>query len=328
MSKRDRLSQLFTWRTAITDRDSSASALERHVALTLSMFMSEAGDSAFPAMETLASRCGRSVSTVRGALRELERKGWLEVEFNRGRGHTNRYRATVPGEPENHLSPAVSEAASVVSTMALGGAQGAPPASNARPRTDRSETTETRLSQADFAGPEPAAVSSKTADPDAETRRGPVPTTSGPRHHHASSSTTDAAAAGIEMRLRRHRVGRAHVADATADLERAAAWLDVAEREATGNVAGFWIAGFRSGEWPSDRGDTIELNNRRRGREASIRNWINGGADIDEARYWIDHEWADLTQVERSELHELVDELVSARLPDATSVPGREAGAA
>lgn len=329
MSRRGRLSQLFTWRSAVTDEGSSASALERHVALTLSMFMSEAGDSAFPAMETLAARCGRSASTVRGALRELERNGWLEVELNRGRGNTNRYRATIPDPPENHLTAAVSVGGDAAVTTGSEDAETASAASRAPGVGEAPETTEKRLSQAVSGKGKTAAVSSKTTDPAPENHRGPVPTTSGPRQDHASSSTDAAAAAGLEMRLRRHRVSRDLVVEAVADHERALAWLELAESEATANIAGFWIAGFRSGEWPSGRGETIQLHKRRSAREASLRNWINGGADVDEARYWIDHEWADLTTVERAELHELVDELLHDRLPDpaAATAGETEAGA-
>lgn len=91
-----RLSPLFTWRSALADAD--VSAVADHVALRLSTYMSERGDSAFPSLERLARECKRSKGTVISALRELEEKGWLVKTTGGGRGHSNIYVAQVPGE--------------------------------------------------------------------------------------------------------------------------------------------------------------------------------------------------------------------------------------
>ncbi len=89
---------LFTWRSALCDSDMPP--VTRHVALSLSLYMSERGDSAFPGAERLAHDTGHHVSTVRRALKDLVAEGWLElVEAGGMKGekrHANVYRATVP----------------------------------------------------------------------------------------------------------------------------------------------------------------------------------------------------------------------------------------
>jgi len=120
---------------------------------------------------------------------------------------------------------------------------------------------------------------------------------------------------------------------ALGDPERAQAWLEIARREANHNPAGLFVAGFQSGDWPAGRGSNtlqiVKLERHRSARERSLRNLVaEGGAD--EARYFIDVEWENLTTVERSELHELVDELISDTLPDqaSTAAIASEAGVA
>lgn len=102
-SARKVLSHLFTWRSAIADSD--LKPRDRHVALTLSLHMSERGDSCFPSMTTLAAETGYGVSTVRDAMASLAEKGWIDRQITHGRGRSNRYTATVP---ENRQIPAVS----------------------------------------------------------------------------------------------------------------------------------------------------------------------------------------------------------------------------
>lgn len=106
---------------------------------------------------------------------------------------------------------------------------------------------------------------------------------------------------------------------ALADPALADAWLELARKEAKHNPAGLFVTGFQSGVYPSGRGDSgrkvARLERHRLAREASLRRLVvEGGAD--EARYFIDVEWENLSTVERSELHELVDEAISAGLPD------------
>lgn len=96
-----RLSPLFTWRSAICDSDLPPTV--RHVALTLSLHMSERGDSCFPSRQVLALETGLSERAVQRAIKALEEGGWLRVERpaeRGGRGHPNRYAARVPeGRP-------------------------------------------------------------------------------------------------------------------------------------------------------------------------------------------------------------------------------------
>lgn len=94
-----RISPLFTWRSQLVE-DPTLGASARHVALTLSLYMSERGDCAFPSVETLARDCARGKSTIVESLKSLELHGWLGVDrapgAPGGRGRTNSYRATFP----------------------------------------------------------------------------------------------------------------------------------------------------------------------------------------------------------------------------------------
>lgn len=91
------LRPIFTWRSAICE--SHLPPTQRHVALTLSLHMSERGDSCWPSHETLADETGYHVQTVKAALRELERAGWISKTVRRrgvGRGTRVEYVAEVP----------------------------------------------------------------------------------------------------------------------------------------------------------------------------------------------------------------------------------------
>jgi DNA-binding transcriptional ArsR family regulator len=113
--RRAGLSPLFTWRSAVTDVDSGLESSSRLVALVLSLYMSEAGSSAFPSADTLAQRTGLSRSTVRTHLDRLEETGWLAVShqgrragLRGGRCHPNVYEARIPEEEvadDRPLSP-------------------------------------------------------------------------------------------------------------------------------------------------------------------------------------------------------------------------------
>ena len=90
------LNPLFSWRGAIVSRQSDLQATVRHVALTLSLHMNEAGGSCFPSIATLVGESGHSERTVQRALRVLENEGWLAVRHGVGRGHPNIYTAEIP----------------------------------------------------------------------------------------------------------------------------------------------------------------------------------------------------------------------------------------
>ena len=114
-----KVSPLFTWRSALVE-DERLIASTRHVALTLSLYMSERGDSAFPSVESLAKDCARGKSTIVAAIAQLEACGWLEVERAPGkaggRGRTNAYRAVISRTvPQQTVSVNGPEAETVLS---------------------------------------------------------------------------------------------------------------------------------------------------------------------------------------------------------------------
>lgn len=95
------LKPLFTWRSAICD--SGLSPTSRHVALALSLYMSERGDSAHPGATRLAHDTGLSERRVREHLGELVEGGWLvlvEAGGLRGcRRRANSYEVHIPDAP-------------------------------------------------------------------------------------------------------------------------------------------------------------------------------------------------------------------------------------
>ena len=92
------------------------SAPEKHTAITLSLYMSERGDSAFPSVGTLAEDTGLSRRAVQAALKRLVELGWLlEVErggVRGGRRRATEYRATFP--PKGAGDAPVEDAAEVM----------------------------------------------------------------------------------------------------------------------------------------------------------------------------------------------------------------------
>lgn len=102
------LSPLFSWRGAIASKDSGLTPTVRHVALNLSLHMSERGDSCFPAVGTMVEETGLADSTVRASLRTLCDEGWLvkEERFRAdGSRSSNTYTATVPERLTPHRVP-------------------------------------------------------------------------------------------------------------------------------------------------------------------------------------------------------------------------------
>lgn len=91
---RDRLSPLFTWRSAIAESDLSMA--EKCVAYTLSLHMNERGGSCFPSLDTLHRESGASLATVKRALGTLEEKGFLARERSPGGKTSTRYTALIP----------------------------------------------------------------------------------------------------------------------------------------------------------------------------------------------------------------------------------------
>lgn len=327
------LSALFTWRSAARCDESGLSATQHHVALTVSLFMSEHGDSAFPSVATLAGISGLAESTVRQALRDLERHGWLSIELNRGRGHTNRYIAEIP-DVNPPAAGGIDPAGGPVQDASRDAQRGAPAhIENATPGPPTAHETH-RL---------PAGFSSEeTTGSPTENHRGTDVNPPGagaedvrPRHESVSSSTRTSLAAAedrssLGWKLASIGVAGADLIRALNDPDRAEAWLELAHREAETNVSGFFLHGMSTGAMPAPRGRAAARPaTRRRTLEQLIEN-LGPSDGADEARNKIDVEWDDLAGVERAELHELVDELVSARLPDPepTAAGHREADVA
>lgn len=96
-----RLKPLYSWRSAILD--SELAPMARFVALALSTYMSERGDSAFPGAVRLARDTGLSERAVRRYLGVLVRAGWLDLVAAGGRRgekrRANEYRALIPDPP-------------------------------------------------------------------------------------------------------------------------------------------------------------------------------------------------------------------------------------
>lgn len=103
----DGLSPLFSWRSAIAsasgpedhrggDGEAVRGSTQRHVALTLSIHMSERGDSCFPGIARIARESSLSDRSVQRALRALEEGGWIAVDRGEGRDGTNLYSALIP----------------------------------------------------------------------------------------------------------------------------------------------------------------------------------------------------------------------------------------
>ena len=95
------LKPLFTWRSAIAE--STLPSTTRHVAVALSLYMSERGDSAHPGPARLAQDTGLHLSTVKEKLADLERLGWVRCISRGGRRgeqrRANEYVATFPEPP-------------------------------------------------------------------------------------------------------------------------------------------------------------------------------------------------------------------------------------
>lgn len=89
------IAPLFTWRSAISESERSATS--KHVALALSLYMNERGGSAFPGAERLARDTSRHEVTIRRELGALVADGWLRlVVRGGGKGRANAYEASIP----------------------------------------------------------------------------------------------------------------------------------------------------------------------------------------------------------------------------------------
>lgn len=95
---RSRIQPVLTWRGAIMDSDLAATT--RYVALALSLYMGDRGDSAHPGPTRLSKDMAVSLRTVKEHLGILVDQGWLVIVEKGGcrgeRRRANDYRAAVP----------------------------------------------------------------------------------------------------------------------------------------------------------------------------------------------------------------------------------------
>ncbi len=84
------------WQLAIRDPEGTLTASERHCALTLATFMGWRKPWCYPSVVTIAASMSRAESTVRVALKEIERKGYVARKRGGGRGKSTRYEARLP----------------------------------------------------------------------------------------------------------------------------------------------------------------------------------------------------------------------------------------
>lgn len=93
-----RVSSKFSWERAVAASDLDPTS--RHVAFTLGLHFSRAGDSCWPSMETLAAESGLNLSTIKRHLTILREAGWLIVipggSPKGGTRTSNRYEAAIP----------------------------------------------------------------------------------------------------------------------------------------------------------------------------------------------------------------------------------------
>jgi hypothetical protein len=83
------------WQEAIA-RDPDISHAACRIALVIGTFLNRKTGDAFPSQETLASILRTHARSVRRLIEQLERAGYLTKSEGGGRGHSNRYRPSLP----------------------------------------------------------------------------------------------------------------------------------------------------------------------------------------------------------------------------------------
>lgn len=71
-------SRCFSWRKAIVKSDLSGEC--RHLLLTLSLYMNEMGEGAYPALDTLAKDCGKSARWAKKWMKYATENGWISIK--------------------------------------------------------------------------------------------------------------------------------------------------------------------------------------------------------------------------------------------------------
>lgn len=325
MAERKLTSKVLTWRASIAE--SGLPRTTRAVAWALANHMNERGESAFPGTRTLAIEVGNekgsgpaSPITVVNALKQLQEAGYLvRVKQGGGRARKGEWHAQIPESVQQVNSLSAAEGSG--SGSDAGAADGDVAASDegrdgvvAAPKTVQqvnsfgaAETVqlqrETIQSGAVKCSATEHEVELLEVDQEVEQQQ--------PRAREAD----EAAAAALESRLKELKIVGAEREQALADPERATAWLDLVDAEAKRNPAGMFSKGFATGDWPSPRinatsGQYVQSFEAKK-RWISWLFEVDDVGDPDELRYCIDVDWDWLTSVERSELHEHLDEMLS-----------------
>lgn len=329
---RERISStVLTWRGSIAE--SGLPRTTRAVAWALANYMNERGESAFPGVPRLCNDVGNqrgdgpaSKTTVIDALRELQEAGYLErVKAGGGRRVKAEWQARFPETVQqvNRI-----DAAADVRQGAKSPADTAAPGASDEASGAASSPAKRVLSQHPFQRGETVQSAHErvqsplgngaAGEPEVEVLE--VDQEVGTAAAARASAKSAAAAGSLRERLEELKIpARVRVA-ALAKPELAAAWLDVVDAEAKRNPAMFFVRGFETGEPPSPRIPQPKPRPQQTQLEycsERIAFCVREGYDPDEIRYFIDVDWTNLTSVERSELHELLEDTLSGTAPAA-----------
>ena len=323
MTGRRLTSKVLTWRASIAE--SGLPRTTRAVAWALANYMNERGESAFPGVPLLSADVGNekgdgpaSKTTVIAALRQLQDAGYL-VRAARGGGRSKRgeWHARLP-ETVQQLNPLPVETG-VPSGPSAEDASEAQAAAN-ETRDERSSLAErvqqldsfptTERVQSQHERVQSGLVNGSATAPEVEVLEVDQEVE---QQQPRARELDEAAAAGLLLRLEELKIPAAERALALADPERATAWLDLAASEARRNPAGLFRTGFASGDWPSPRiAPARPTKSRFEERMERVAQLVkDGDVDPDEIRYFIEVDWHELADVERSELHQHLAELLS-----------------
>lgn len=102
---RTRLRRRTRWGIGI--RLSDLKPTTKYVALMIQTWADENGERARPGYPTLAKGSGLCRSTIADHVKKLHKTGWLGVQSNRGRNHSNLYTLTIPAVYEALIEQAL-----------------------------------------------------------------------------------------------------------------------------------------------------------------------------------------------------------------------------
>lgn len=107
MSDSRRLRRRTRWGIGI--RLSNLKPTTKYIALMIQTWADENGAGARPSYPTIAKGAGLERSTIAAHVKKLGNAGWLGVQSNRGRTHSNRYTLTIPAMYEALIEQTLGE---------------------------------------------------------------------------------------------------------------------------------------------------------------------------------------------------------------------------